>query len=112
MQSDDHAFPVVENDALIGIVTLDDVRSVPREAWGDTYVREIMTPEDDLVTVRPDEDASRALDQLAGRDVRQLPVLQAGQLEGLVRRRDIVKWLQLQSDVNPRSRSDGGLLGQ
>jgi Zn-dependent protease len=107
MQSDDHAFPVVEDDQLVGIVTLDDVRSVPRDKWGSTYVREIMTPAEELVTVNPDEDASRALDQLAGRDVRQLPVLREGRLEGLVRRRDIVKWLQLQSDVNPGGQLPG-----
>lgn len=101
MQSDDQAFPVVDGDQLIGIVTLDDVRSVPRDDWPSTYVREIMTPAADLVTVSPDEDASRALDYLAAHDVRQLPVLRQGHLEGLVRRHDIVKWLQLQSDVNP-----------
>jgi Zn-dependent protease len=101
MQSDDHAFPVVDDDHLVGIVTLDDVRSVPRDDWSSTYVREIMTPAEGLVTVTPDEDASRPLDQLAGRDVRQLPVLEEGRLVGLVRRRDIVKWLQLQSEFNP-----------
>ena len=61
---------------------------------------EIMTPASELVTLRPDEDASRALDELASQDVREVPVLSDGHLEGLVRRRDIVRWLRLQTDTS------------
>ncbi|MGC9347683.1 MAG: CBS domain-containing protein [Anaerolineae bacterium] len=98
MQTDDYGFPVVEEEHLVGIVTLEDVRSISRQEWDITSVREIMTPEEDLVTMTPDDSAATALEQLAGRDVRQLPVLQDENLVGLVRRRDIVKWLRLQSD--------------
>jgi CBS domain-containing protein len=98
MQSDDYGFPVLEEEHLVGIVTLEDVRSVARDQWDITSVREIMTPAEDLATMTPDDSAATALEQLAGRDVRQLPVLQDSELIGLVRRRDIVKWLRLQSD--------------
>ena len=71
---------------------------MPREEWEMTSVREIMTPAEELTTLTSDDSATKALEQLASRDVRQLPILQDQQLKGLVRRRDIVKWLQLQSD--------------
>ncbi len=101
MQSDDHAFPVLEQDRLVGIVTLDDVRAVSRDAWNATSVEDIMTPRDQLSTVSPDACADEALTQLMGIDVRQLPVLDSnGSLQGLLRRRDILKWLQLQDDVS------------
>lgn len=99
MGSDDHAFPVLDGDQLIGLVTLDDVRKVPRSAWDTTTVREIMTPAGKLIVAGPDDDASEALSKLAQHDVRQLPVLSGGRLIGLFRRRDIVKWLQFQSDA-------------
>jgi Zn-dependent protease/predicted transcriptional regulator len=99
MQSDDQAFPIVEAGRLVGLVALEDVRKVPRDAWGETTVRQIMTPATDLVTVSPDEDAAEALNKLMGRDVRQLPVVRDGELVGLLRRRDIIKWLQLRSEL-------------
>jgi len=98
MQSDDHAFPVMEDGRFAGIVTLGDVRSVERSKWNSTRVVDVMTGTDDLITVSSDTDAATALTKLVGRDVRQLPVVDGGRLVGLLRRRDIVKWLQFHSD--------------
>jgi Zn-dependent protease len=100
MQSDDQSFPVLEGEQLVGLITLEDVRSVSRDAWGTTSVRDVMTPADELTTVEADEDASVALQQLSGLDVRQLPVLRDGKLVGLLRRRDVIKWLQLHSEMS------------
>jgi CBS domain-containing protein len=99
MESDEHAFPVMEGDQLVGIVCLDDVRSVSRSDWERTRVEDIMTPRAELVVVTTDEEASEALRKMMQMDVRQLPVLQDHQLAGLLRRRDIMRYLQLQSDA-------------
>jgi Zn-dependent protease len=98
MGTDDHAFPVMDNDSLVGLVTLEDARKVSRVDWDTRTVREIMTPVEDLVSISSYADAAEALNKLRQRDVRQLPVVQDGRLAGLLRRRDIVKWLQLQSE--------------
>lgn len=98
MKTDEYGFPVLDDGQLVGIVTLDDVRSRDRKQWEETPVREIMTPVEDLVVVEPDTDAADALEQLTGRDVRQLPVMDDGSLTGCLRRRDIVKWLQLHGE--------------
>jgi CBS domain-containing protein len=100
MGTDDHAFPVIEESRLLGIVTLDDVRGINRDAWGKTRVRDIMTPYEELITVDADEEAAEALNKLSRRDVRQLPVIEGENLVGLLRRRDIIRWLQLQSDMS------------
>lgn len=99
MGTDDQSFPVLDDSRLIGIVTLQDVRSVSRDAWDTTTVREIMTPADRLTIVITEEDAAEALNRLMHSDVRQLPVLRDGELVGLLRRRDIIKWLQLESEL-------------
>jgi CBS domain-containing protein len=96
MQSNDHGFPVIEDGRLVGLATLEDVRSVPRPLWDITYVRQIMTPLEQLA-LTPEDNASRALEVLVSRDVRQLPVIRGDHLEGVLRRRDIVGWLQLQT---------------
>jgi Zn-dependent protease/CBS domain-containing protein len=99
MKTDDHAFPVMEDGRLVGLVTLEDVRSLSRGQWDGTPVRKIMTPAEELVTVKPEVDAAEALDKLMARDVRQLPVIENGSLAGCLRRRDIVKWLQLHGEM-------------
>ena len=99
MGTDDYGFPVVEDDSLVGVVTLEDVRPVPRGEWDSVSVRQIMTPLDRLVTVRPEEDGGTALNKLAQNDYRQLPVMNGSRLVGLLRRRDIVKWLQMHGEL-------------
>jgi len=96
--SDERAFPVVEADHLVGLVCLNDVRKVAGINWDTTTVHEIMTPVDDLVVAAPDEEASQALDKLARREVSQMPVLHGGRFVGMLRVRDIVRWLELQAD--------------
>ena len=104
MGTDDHSFPVVDGGHLVGMICLHDVRDVPRAEWDTTLVRDVMTPEASLITVRPEEDAAEALQRLQQQDVRQLPVIRNGSLEGLVRRRDFVRWLQLESELEGRVR--------
>jgi CBS domain-containing protein len=58
-----------------------------------------MTPAEKLIVTSPDEDAGQALDKLSSNDVRQLPVVSNGELVGLLRRRDIIKWLQLHAEL-------------
>jgi Zn-dependent protease len=98
LTSDDTSFPVVGGGRMLGLVTLQDVRAVPRDAWETTTVDEIMSPINQLVTVTPEEDAADALDKLARRNVRQLPVMRDGTLAGLLRRQDIVRWLQIEAE--------------
>lgn len=94
MTSDDHAFPVLDGGKLVGIVSLDDVRKVPHSTWDVVTVEQIMTPAAKLIVIGPEEDAAEALNKLAQYDIRQLPVLQGGEMIGLLRRQDIVRWLQ------------------
>ncbi|MBE0411692.1 MAG: site-2 protease family protein [Anaerolineales bacterium] len=96
MRTDEHAFPVVDEDRLVGIICLDDVRKVPRSEWEHKQVGDVMTPYERLEFVGPREDAMEAFQRIQSRDIRQLPVIDRGELVGLLRRRDILKWLELQ----------------
>ena len=99
MGTDDQSFPVLEGEQIVGLVTLQDVREVTRDKWPTLRVRDIMTPVEQLTMVSVDQDAAEAMEKLMQRDVRQLPVLQDERLTGLLRRKDIVKWLQLNSEI-------------
>ena len=101
LANSDRAFPVVDGDHLVGIVTTEDVRNVRREDWAMTRVRQVMTPSSQLAVATPDETGAAALAKLAERDIEQLPVVGADQiLVGVIGRRDILRWLELQ----PRAR--------
>ena len=95
MRRDQRAFPVVQEGTVRGLVCLEDVRAVPRERWSGVRVDEIMTPYQDLDTVRPQDSAMEAFQRLSNRGVNQLPVVEGDELRGMVRREDILKWLSL-----------------
>ena len=98
--TDERAFPVLESGRLAGLVCLEDVRKLPRDRWDSTPVREIMTPVERLKVMPPQEDAATALREITRLDVRQVPVVDGGDLVGLLRRQDFVRWLQLQADAS------------
>jgi signal-transduction protein with cAMP-binding, CBS, and nucleotidyltransferase domain len=97
MGTDDQSFPVVSGLQLVGIVTVEDVRKVPHQAWATTTVEQIMTPANKVAEVTPDEDAVEALHELTQHEATQLPVVRDGQMIGMLRRRDISRWVQLHS---------------
>jgi Zn-dependent protease/CBS domain-containing protein len=102
LATEQHAFPVVEDGRLEGLVCPEDVRKVPRDRWEAATVREIMTPREKLVVAGPRDEAAAALREMTHRDVRQVPVVEGEYFRGLLRRRDIVRWLHLQ-DGPPRA---------
>ena len=69
-----------------------------RAAWENTPVRAIMTPLERVGMVAPQDDAGVALDDLASREVDQLPVVENGRLVEVLARRDIQRWLDLHGE--------------
>jgi Zn-dependent protease len=98
MQTDEHAFPVMDGETLVGIVCLEDVRRLPGDVRSEKLVSDIMTPRSKIRTIHPDGDAFDALMTISRNSVRQLVVMDGDQMFGLVRRRDIIRFLQIQSD--------------
>jgi len=99
MQTDQRAFVVFDQEKMVGMVTVDDVQKVPVEARETVLVREIMTPSSKLIVIAPEENASDALNRLQDQNIRQLPVVTGNRIVGLLRRRDIVRWLEFQSQI-------------
>ncbi len=98
MPTGQRAFPVEEDDRLVGMVSLHDIRKHDRDSWNRTTVGAIMTPVKALTSVTPRQDAVEALAILGRREVSQLPVVENDKLVGLIRREDILKWLTLHTD--------------
>lgn len=108
---DARAFPVVRDGALEGIVTLTDVRRVPRERWSETRVSEAMTPREQLQTLTDADTMTRALDLIAQGDLNQLPVLdRGGLLVGLLSRANVMESLRIRDElgIRPDARESTG----
>jgi Zn-dependent protease len=96
LPGDDRALPVVDDaGTLLGLVSIANVRDVPVERWPSTTAADIMRPQSHLTVTTARESLSKAFEQLAARDVDQLPVVDHGKLVGMLRRRDIMRWLEL-----------------
>jgi len=91
MRHDYAAYPVVEGERLLGIVTVEDVRDTPREEWDTTTVVEAARPADAHRTIDESEDAWHALSQMLQEDVRRLLVVRDGRLEGVVSRDGVLR---------------------
>ncbi|CAN5378459.1 site-2 protease family protein [soil metagenome] len=94
LRGDDRSFLVRHPDGgLAGMVTLCDVRRLPRDSWADRRVTDIMTRYGDLATIGPDEPLADALRLIQEREVGQLPVIgdEARQPLGIVTRSGILR---------------------
>ncbi|MDP6380030.1 MAG: CBS domain-containing protein, partial [Phycisphaerae bacterium] len=82
--------PVVLSGALVGVISLTDLRKQPRQKWGDITVREAMRPTETDQQVRPEQDVAEALKLMLEEDQGHLPVVENGLLVGVISRDDIM----------------------
>ncbi|HYK91041.1 MAG TPA: site-2 protease family protein, partial [Acidobacteriota bacterium] len=83
-------FPVFNREEFIGMVSLDEVKQVPKELWSFKQVRDIMTPVEQVPSLKPTDDATEALARMVSDDLGRMPVIENGHLVGIVSRRDIM----------------------
>jgi len=92
-------FPVFNREEYIGMVSLDEVKSVPKELWGFKQVRDIMAPAELVPSLSPAEDATEALARMVSGNLGLLPVIDNGHFVGIVSRRDIMNLFKIKSDL-------------
>lgn len=83
-------FPVIDKDRRpIGIVTKPDILEAnQKKLKGEVSVKKVMTPKP--ITVRPDEFLSGVLHLIEKFGVSRIPVVERGQLVGIITRSDVV----------------------
>jgi Zn-dependent protease/predicted transcriptional regulator len=95
----ERAFLVMKDGELLGIVCLEDIKKYPVERWPELKVSDIMTPKDKIVSVSPEATGDQILSSLASVGVNQLPVLEEGKVVGIICRNDLLKILQLRTEL-------------
>jgi predicted transcriptional regulator len=92
-------FPVVDGERLVGLVSLDGVRSLPKDEWRQHSVGEIAEPVDDANTIGPDEDAVEALTRMTQTGTTRLMVVGDGRLVGVLTLSDLLEFLALKMEL-------------
>ena len=96
----DQGFPVLQlpdtdsPQTLLGMITLRDLRRFQLSEWAFTHVGEAMTPFERLRVLPPGMPAGEAFRTLLESGEEQLPVLDGATLLGVLRRRDLVSYIE------------------
>lgn len=93
-------FIVTLNGQPVGIITPNEVSSIPRARWPYTTVADVMRPLDQTRTVEPSTPVTEALELMTGQDLNQLPVISNGIMAGLISRGHILQLLQTRAELH------------
>lgn len=88
-------FPVVENGRVLGVVSLAEVRNIPREAQPATRVQEVMTPTHDALLIGAGASLADALVKMSREGEERLLVIKQGRLLGLVTKTGLLRFVQI-----------------
>jgi Zn-dependent protease/CBS domain-containing protein len=94
MQSPQLLWPVLEDEQLIGLITLEDVRKVHASERASATVGQVMRTDLASHSIHPQEDARRAFEILNASGL-PLAVVEQGRVVGLLAPADAAKWLVL-----------------
>jgi len=92
-------FFVADDDAMQGLVTLNNVRGVPRDRRDEVTAGQIMTRIDGILRVDPDEEVWAVLQKMDEADVNQVPVTENGTLLGLITRENLLHTIRLRAEL-------------
>lgn len=86
---------IVGNETRVeGLLTLHQVKDVPREKWELMTVAETMIPKERMKRIQPDLELSTALLEMDRDGVNQLPVMANGHIEGMLSREDVISYFK------------------
>lgn len=92
-------FPVASDDQVLGLVTLHNVKSIPRELWPTRTMRQAMTPFDKLKSVSPTEDLSSVLKVLTESNINQVLVVEDDSIVGVIGRDNLLSFINIRSEL-------------
>lgn len=86
------ALAVERNGEIVGLVSLNQVKEVPRDTWPHTTVADVMIPAGADLVVRPDEAMSSVVDKLRGSPLRRVLVMDGAHLAGIIGAAEVAAW--------------------
>jgi len=86
---------VADDKHILGLLTLHDIKEVPRSSWPTMTAAQAMVPAPELTTTDPQAELSVALEKMGRKGINQMPVMDGQEIVGMLSRADILKYLQV-----------------
>src|SRR3990167_2389405 len=88
-------FPVMDDGKFLGIITLKEIKDVPRRDWDRVKVSDILVPHNKKWEVSPDSDVMGSLELMIKEDKGRIIVMENDKVIGLITRNGIARYLQI-----------------
>jgi predicted transcriptional regulator len=95
-----NSYPVVSDGTLLGMVSIHDVKKVPREDWKEVNVSKILDSRIIGFCVHSNDDATLAMSRMIKNGLGRVPVIDSGKLVGIVSNKDIMQIIKHKIDLN------------
>ena len=95
---------LVGEAVLEGMITLRQIKKVPKAKWDITTVQDVMTPASKLKAAYPDQDVLTLLEKMDERKTNYIPVIEAGKIIGIVNREDLARFVRTRADLGMKLR--------
>jgi CBS domain-containing protein len=86
------SYPVVQDGNLLGCVTIDQVKQIPRAEWSQRTAESVAAPCSSENMIEPQADAGKALSRMSNAHVSRLMVVDHGRLVGIIALRDLANY--------------------
>ncbi len=98
-----HLYPVTQEKNLLGYLSLQEVKSLPKEEWKTTTVSQIMIPRNSFQTISDQTSALEALNLMQQSGASTLLVTKEHELIGLLTPNDLLKHISLKLELEEDS---------
>lgn len=88
-----YAVPVLDGDAIVGLLGVGQVRRIRRSEWAKTRVEDVMAKPPKLTFLSPTEPLKQGLERIFHAGLDGLPVLEDGRLLGMLTKRGIGRFI-------------------
>ena len=95
-------FLVEQDGRVVGLLTLHNLKAIPRGDWPTVTAQRAMTPIEKLETIGPDAELWTALEHMGRDGINQLPVVRGNEVIGLLSRGDIAIYLHNLTELGAR----------
>jgi Zn-dependent protease/CBS domain-containing protein len=93
------AYPVLDDEKVVGCVSLDKVREIERESWPTVTVGDIVPPLSDCHVVSPETDGWDALAKMAREGQPRLLVTEGDKLVGMLSQTNVMRLIRARLEL-------------
>lgn len=93
-------FLIEREGRAVGLLTLHNIKEIPRTEWATTSAAQAMIPIENLSSIDPDAELWTAMEKMGRDGINQMPVMRGNDNVGMLSRGDILKYLQTLQQVS------------